>query len=141
MREIKEIIIHCSDTYHDMDIGVDEIRKWHLARRFKDVGYQFVIRRDGTIEKGREIKENGAHCIGHNAISIGVCFVGGKEGHGGVADNFTIEQMQIGSMLLEDLHRQFPNATFHGHNEFSNKNCPVFDISRITPGTKEPEYV
>lgn len=116
-----------------MDIGVNEIRKWHTARGFRDVGYHFVIRRDGTLEKGRDISRYGAHCIGHNAISIGVCFVGGKEGHGQQADNFTLEQMQVGRMLISDLHKQFPKATFHGHNEFSKKACPVFDIDVITP--------
>ena len=133
MRAINRIIIHCSDSYHDMDIGVEEITRWHKAKKFKTIGYHYVIRRDGILEIGRPVKESGAHLRGKNKDSIGVCFVGGKEGHGEQANNFTVEQMQIGRMLMSDLHKKYPKATFHGHNEFSNKPCPVFDIDIITP--------
>lgn len=133
MRKIDKIIIHCSDTYHDMDIGVKEITKWHKAKKFRTIGYHYVIRRDGVLETGRPEKETGAHVKGLNKNSIGVCFVGGKEGHGKQADNFTIPQMQIGRMLMQDFKRDYPGVTFHGHNEFSKKACPVFDIDIIIP--------
>lgn len=133
MRKIDKVIIHCSDTYHDMDIGVKEIRKWHKAKGWNDIGYHYVIRRDGTLETGRPIEKIGAHCKGKNRGSIGVCFVGGKAGKGSIADNFTLEQMQIGRMLMQDFKREKEDITFHGHNEFSNKACPVFDINVITP--------
>ena len=78
MRRIDKVIIHCSDTYHNMDIGVKQIRRWHKKRGFNDVGYHYIIRRDGTLETGRPIEKIGAHCKGQNRHSIGVCFVGGK---------------------------------------------------------------
>jgi N-acetylmuramoyl-L-alanine amidase len=56
MRKINLIVIHCSDTYARMDIGVNEIRQWHLQRGFNDIGYHYVIRRDGAIEQGRRIQ-------------------------------------------------------------------------------------
>ena len=60
MRKINLIVIHCSDTYARMDIGVNEIRQWHLQRGFNDIGYHYVIRRDGAIEQGRPIEKPGA---------------------------------------------------------------------------------
>jgi len=133
MRKINKVIIHCSDTYHNMDIGCKEIRKWHKARGWNDIGYHYVIRRDGTLETGRPIETIGAHCKGQNRYSIGVCFVGGKAGKGDISDNFTLEQMQIGRMLMHDFKNANPDITFHGHNEFSSKACPIFDIKVITP--------
>lgn len=74
MREVQKHIIHCSDsTFGD----VAEIRRWHIARGFNDVGYHFVIRRDGEVEMGRTLETIGAHCKGHNTNSIGTCLVGG----------------------------------------------------------------
>ena len=60
MRKINLIVIHCSDTYARMDIGVNEIRQWHLQRGFNDIGYHYVIRRDGAIEQGRPIEKPGS---------------------------------------------------------------------------------
>ena len=133
MRTVKKIIIHCSDTFNTMDIGVEEIRKWHMKRGFNDIGYHFVIRRDGTIETGRDINTIGAHCKGQNKDSIGICLVGGKAGHGDPADNFNECQVDSAKDLLEGLRQQYVELSFHGHNEFSNKACPVIDINRIIP--------
>ena len=68
MRKINLIVIHCSDTYARMDIGVNEIRQWHLQRGFNDIGYHYVIRRDGAIEQGRPIEKPGAHAAGYKTI-------------------------------------------------------------------------
>lgn len=116
-----------------MDIGVKEIRSWHEARGWSDIGYHFVIRRDGEVEVGRPLERIGAHCKGHNKHSIGVCLVGGKEGKGDPANNFNIAQIDSAKDLLEGLIQQYPGASFHGHNEFSSKQCPVIDINLIIP--------
>ena len=52
------IVIHCTQTPDTMDIGADEIKKWHKNRGFDTIGYHFVIRRDGHVEKGRDINYN-----------------------------------------------------------------------------------
>ena len=70
-RNIKEIIVHCSATPEGEDFTVEQIRKMHLARGFSDIGYHYVIYRDGSIHKGRDEAKSGAHCTGHNTISIG----------------------------------------------------------------------
>ena len=83
MRNIKEIIIHCSATREGQDISVDTIRKWHVeGRGWSDIGYHFYIDINGDIQKGRDIAKIGAHCSGHNRNSIGICYCGGVEEDG-----------------------------------------------------------
>ncbi len=76
-RRIDKIILHCTATPEGKDYTVDQIREWHLARDFTDVGYHYVIYRDGSIHKGRPIEKVGAHTTGQNAHSIGICLIGG----------------------------------------------------------------
>lgn len=77
MRKITEIIIHCAATPEGKDFTVQDIDRWHRQRGFKSIGYHFVIYRDGSIHKGRPLDQIGAHCTGHNANSIGICYIGG----------------------------------------------------------------
>ena len=72
-RRIEEIILHCSATPEGRDVGVEEIRRWHVkGNGWRDVGYHFVVRLDGSVETGRPLRVAGAHCRGHNARSVGV---------------------------------------------------------------------
>lgn len=65
-RDIREIIVHCTATPAGRDYTVDDIRKWHLQRGFSDIGYHYVIYRDGSVHEGRPVTMAGAHCTGHN---------------------------------------------------------------------------
>lgn len=73
IRRITKHIVHCSDSPSG---DVKEIRRWHKERGWDDVGYHFIVRRDGEIEVGRTLDVPGAHCAGHNADSVGTCLVG-----------------------------------------------------------------
>ena len=127
MRRIDQIIVHCSATPPSMDIGVEEIRQWHVRdNKWQDIGYHWVIRRGGVIEKGRDESRIGAHVAGHNSHSIGVCLVGGRDRF-----DFTLPQIHSLHYLADQLRQRYPNATFHGHNEFSNKRCPQFDVQEF----------
>lgn len=131
MRNIKEIIVHCSATPEGKDFTVEDIRKWHLARGFKDIGYHYVIYRDGSIHKGREESVIGAHCTGHNSYSIGVCYIGGVAKDGKTPkDTRTEAQKESLVELLKELKAKYPKATIHGHREFANKACPSFDAKK-----------
>lgn len=127
-RPIDKLIIHCAATRPSMDIGVKEIRKWHLDRGFNDIGYHYVIRRDGTVETGRPIDLVGAHVAGHNTGSHGICLVGGIDDVMNPDANFTKEQWDQLARVVRAFKAQYPNATVHGHNEFANKDCPSFDV-------------
>lgn len=134
MRTINRIIIHCSDTPFLKEFHASDIDRWHRERNFNSIGYHYVICLDGSIETGRPIQLIGAHCKGYNSDSIGICYIGGRNIEGKCADTRTDAQMISLRKLVYDLHLQFPNATIHGHNEFSNKLCPCFDVS------KEPNW-
>lgn len=130
-RNIKEIIIHCADTPEGKDFTVDDIRKWHLQRGFSDIGYHYVIYRDGSVHNGRDVNVAGAHCTNHNSISIGICYIGGREAVGTKPkDTRTEAQKKALVDLLKSLKRIYPNATIHGHREFAAKACPSFDAKQ-----------
>jgi N-acetyl-anhydromuramyl-L-alanine amidase AmpD len=124
LQEVKFIVLHCADTPADMDIGAEEIRMWHLRRGWFDIGYHYVIRRDGTIEYGRPTDRPGAHARGFNHISLGICLVGGKGG-----DNFTDDQWDALAGLVIGLKQAHPAADVLGHRDLPNvnKSCPNFD--------------
>lgn len=127
-RNITEIIVHCSATPEGKDYTVSQIREWHLERGFKDIGYHYVIYRDGSINVGRSEEKIGAHCTGHNSNSIGVCYIGGMDSaNKNPKDTRTEEQKEALLTLLKQLKAKYPKATIHGHREFANKACPSFD--------------
>lgn len=126
----KTLIVHCAATMPTMNIGLREIRQWHKERGFLDVGYHFIIRRDGTIETGRDVKQVGAHTVGQNETSVGICLVGGVDDKMQPQANFTTQQMTTLRKLLADLKGLFPQAVVKGHRDFAAKACPSFDVKR-----------
>lgn len=130
MRIINEIIVHCSATKPSVDIGAKEIRNWHISDKgWADIGYHYVIRRNGFIEKGRSIYRAGAHCYGHNRHSIGVCYVGGLDQNGEAKDTRTDAQKRALKQLLTELAEKY-HCVIHGHNDYSSKACPCFDATK-----------
>lgn len=130
MRNINRIIIHYAYTPPQMDIGVDEIREWHKQRNFRDIGYHYVIRRDGTVENGRPVEQAGAHTLGHNADSIGICIVGGKERNSNKSEvNFTCAQWRSLSVLVKELLIKYETITdISGHKDNAASECPGFNV-------------
>lgn len=125
MRTIFEIIVHCSASDLPQHDNVETIRKWHLERDFNDIGYHNVITKDG-IEFGRPIEKSGAHCLGRNSHSIGICLTGEKY--------FSEKQFK----WLKDLLRfymtvfKIDKENIHPHNKFNkHKTCPNFDLNEI----------
>lgn len=130
MRIITELVVHCSATKPDQDIGVAEIRDWHVGQNgWNDVGYHYVIRRDGKIEVGRYIDEVGAHAKGHNENSVGICMVGGINSNGNPDANFTFKQYDALHQLLLTLCHNYDRPKILGHRDLPDvsKACPSFD--------------
>lgn len=129
-RPLNRIIVHYSLTTADMDIGVAEIRKWHVEERgWIDIGYHYVIRRSGKIETGRSIHEPGAHAEGHNTDSIGICMVGG------IPDtNFTKKQWRSLEGLIDTLLILHGNMEVIGHRDVAQTKCPSFDVKQWWSG-------
>lgn len=128
MRQIKEIIIHCADTPEGRDVRAEDIKRWHTKERgWNDIGYHYVIDLDGTIEPGRPIEVAGAHCTGHNADSIGICYVGGCDAKMQPKDTRTEEQKASLITLLKHIVAKYQGVKIYGHRDFSSKACPSFD--------------
>lgn len=131
-RKIDCIVVHCSDSPDARaNIGAADIRRWHTdppprGRGWADIGYHYVVRRDGVIEPGRPESVIGAHVEGHNARSIGVCWVG--------RDKPAPVQRAALLGLLRHLMRQhkITAANVFGHRELNpGKTCPNLDLAQL----------
>ncbi len=131
MRKINEIIVHCTATAEGKNFKAADIDRWHKAKGWNGIGYHHVVDLDGTVEPGRPENEVGAHCLKHNANSIGVVYVGGLASDGKTPkDTRTPQQKAALVKLLTELKRRYPNATIHGHRDFAAKACPSFDATK-----------
>ena len=142
MRSINLIVIHCSATIAGVDFDTDWIREEHIKRGFRNVGYHYVIRLDGTIEKGRPVEEAGAHVKGHNDHSIGVCYIGGLNADRKPKDTRTVAQYHSLRRCVDMLKIRFGDIPVEGHRDLSPdinhdgqitpnewmKACPCFDV-------------
>ena len=130
MRKINEIIVHCAATPEGKNFKAADIDRWHRERKMKCIGYHYVVDLDGTVEPGRPESEIGAHCLGHNQYSIGVCYVGGLAADGKTPkDTRTAAQKEALLALLKKLRAKYHNASIHGHRDFAAKACPSFDAT------------
>lgn len=121
MRQVSRIILHCSASSITGQTAA-VLQAWHEERGFRAIGYHAFIRNNGLVEQGREWDEIGAHVYGHNEDSIGICLAGNT------VTDFTNAQFTSLKFLLKLLKKIYPLATLHGHNEFTNKGCPVFPM-------------
>lgn len=129
--ETNKIILHAAATTPSMDIGAQEIDRWHRSRGWLGIGYHFVIRRDGQVETGRRRDDVGAHAKGHNHDSIGVCLVGGLDEDHNPANNFTDAQFDATWSLIVTLEGEYGTLEVIGHSDVSDKTCPMFDVDEF----------
>lgn len=151
MNKIDAIVIHCSATRAGQNIGKKEITQMHLRRGFSTIGYNYVVRLDGTVEVGRSLQIDGAHCnskgfsgVSYNKHSIGICYVGGLDATGKAADTRTPEQKKALREFVAKLIKEHPDIKeILGHRDTSPdldgdgivephewiKMCPCFDAA------------
>ena len=126
--KIHTIVIHYSATYPDQDITRDTVDKWHRERGFREIGYHWFIRRDGTLEEGRPEGSLGAHVRGHNSGTIGICWAGGLERASGPNTgvwNITDAQEDALVRLITDIQKRWPDAKrVIGHKDLVPTECP-----------------
>lgn len=128
-RAIKMIAVHCSATPEGRDFDASDIDAWHRNRGWNGIGYHYVVKLDGTVEKGRDINKTGSHVRGHNTGSIGIVYIGGVAKDGKTAkDTRTPAQKEALSKLIGELKAMY-GAPVQGHRDFPGvaKACPSFD--------------
>ncbi len=132
--DMKYIVLHCSATRCNRDYTVEMMRRDHLARGFKGIGYHFYVRKDGSHSQHRMLLEVGAHARPYNRCSIGVCYEGGLDENGKPANTLTPEQKERITDLLTILHKMFPKARIVGHRDLPGttpKECPCIDTHKL----------
>ena len=155
MRKIDSIIVHCSATKAGQDFTAADIDRWHRERGFNGIGYHYVIRLDGRLEKGRDVSLIGAHCKGWNERSIGICYVGGLNENGQPADTRTNAQKRVLYQVIMDLQREYGILQVLGHRDTSPdlngdgviepyeymKACPCFDVREFMKSGRELLFI
>lgn len=113
-----------------MNIDAKWIKKIHVQQNgWKDIGYHYVIKRSGEIERGRKDETAGAHCEGHNTGTLGICLVGGISETGRPENNFTPAQFMAVQELIYSLKEKYPTIVkLSGHSDYANKACPCFNV-------------
>lgn len=148
MRKINEIIIHCTATRPDWWTGTsaqvktNEVRNWHTSKGWSDIGYHYLIDRDGTVVTGRPLDRTGAHVKGHNTGTVGIALFGGFGGSAGdsFADNFTEDQERALLDLIAKLKADHPSITkISGHNQYAAKACPCFSVPAWLKKAQSPK--
>ena len=132
-REVNLLVVHCTATRCNKDFPVSTLRASHKARGFADIGYHFYITRDGETHPCRPVHQIGAHATGWNDKSIGICYEGGLDENGCIADTRTYAQKCALLDLLRQLKTDYPKARILGHYQLSEnvrKACPCFDAKR-----------
>lgn len=133
VRPFEYIAIHCSATKEGQDVKAKTISEWHKARGFNEIGYNFVVDLDGTIEIGRALNKVGAHVTGYNTKAVGICYVGGLDSVGKAKDTRTPAQKEAIEWLVKTLAMRIKTIRFvQGHKDFPdvNKACPCFDARK-----------
>ena len=130
MRKIDKIIIHCTATPEGRVVTVKDVDTWHKERGFSGIGYHYLIGLNGEVWTGRPIEQIGAHTLGYNENSVGVCYVGGCAQDMKPKDTRTAAQKLALTKLVKELKAKYPAATIHGHYEYAAKACPSFDVKQ-----------
>lgn len=149
LNRVTHVVIHTAATANGADISADTIRQDHIrSRGWSDIGYHWVVRKDGRVELGRPETEVGAHVEGFNAQSIGVCFAGN-----GDLEDLTDAQKAAGAKLVAEIlrrhdltdefrrnprrvigHREINDLITCGvakHAKHTGKSCPG---NKVSPG-------
>ena len=144
------IVLHTA-AFTGRDCDRDMIDQWHKARNWSGIGYHFVIlndkhskKADGSIENGRPTNKAGAHALGLNSRSLGICCIG----HGDKFD-FTPAQYESLFSLIRRLMTEFsiPADKVIGHRELNdlvkqNIISSRYRTSKSCPGDKiEMNYI
>lgn len=131
MRKITKLVLHCSATPEGKNFTVADIDRWHKQRGFRKIGYHYVIYLDGSVHKGRNDDEQGAHCTGHNSDSIGICYIGGMDSTNKFAkDTRTPAQKKALLKLVKELMNKYSISLdkVYMHRDLcgNKKSCPCF---------------
>ena len=115
--------------------SADDIHRWHLDNGWAGIGYHFVVRKDGSVYRGRAENAVGAHAVGYNNMSIGICFEGNYDQEQTMPD----AQLKAGQELVAYLKARYPDAKPGAHRYYGSTACPgrYFPYEKIVGSATE----
>lgn len=123
------IVIHHTGV-NDIDASAEQIHGWHLNNGWSGIGYHYVIRKDGTIERGRPEWAIGSHAYGENSHTIGIHLSGDFE-----QAYPTDKQVEKLAMLIADIADRYgipiDRNTIVGHGELMATSCPGVNVQSL----------
>jgi hypothetical protein len=124
-----QIVIHHTGC-NDIDASAEQIHGWHLNNGWAGIGYHYVIRKDGTIERGRPEWAIGSHAYGENSHTIGIHLSGDFE-----QAQPTSEQIEKCALLIADICERYGLPinvdTVVGHGELMATSCPGKNLQAL----------
>lgn len=129
MREINELIWHCTATPRGREVSRAEIDAWHKARGWRTCGYHKIVHLDGSVSEGRPIGQVGAHVAGRNHGTLGYVYVGGAHPTDPRLGTDTRTEAQKATMLrlTKEAVDRYGVTVVSGHRDYAAKACPSFD--------------
>ena len=138
IRDFTEVVVHATDTTKDMEVNYDVLKAWDVTERgLSEVGYHFIILRDGSLQVCRPISVDGVHSLkGHNENSIGIAFVGGLLGNRSNREakrssrSFSMEQFNTFDTFMRAFYTVVPGGQAWGHNDIDHtrRSDPHFNV-------------
>lgn len=138
LRDFTEVVVHATDTTKDMEVNYDVLKAWDVTERsLSEVGYHFIILRDGSLQVCRPISVDGVHSLkDHNENSIGIAFVGGLLGNRNNREakrsskSFTMEQFNTFDTFMRAFYTVVPGGQAWGHNDIDHtrRSDPHFNV-------------
>lgn len=124
----REIIIHHAEA---SNCSVEDIHAWHKNNGWAGIGYHYFVRKDGSIYKGRPDNAIGAHCLGNNTNTLGVCFEGAYNN-----EIMPTEQLNAGRELIAYLKNEYLITEVGKHKDYMSTDCPGnnFPFSELVNG-------
>ena len=129
-RDITDMIVIHHTGCNDIDASAEQIHGWHINNGWAGIGYHFVIRKDGTIERGRPEWAVGSHAYGENSHTIGIHLSGDF-----TQAYPTTEQVEKCALLIANLCEDYgiPTDREHivGHGELMSTDCPGENLQAL----------
>jgi N-acetylmuramoyl-L-alanine amidase len=126
-RSIDLIFMHCTAT--NQNATVASIQKyWKDNLKWKSPGYHILVKPDGSFAYLQDFNQPSNGVGGHNSRSIHISYIGGLGTNGRGLDNRTDDQKRIMARAVTELLKKIPKAKIAAHYDFTNKDCPSYNV-------------